>query len=66
MSKCVTVGRDGWCLSVGLCYSGVWWLVVECRNVLQGDVVVGGRVSECVTVGSDCWCLNVGLCNIGT
>ena len=41
MSKCVTVGRDGWCLSVGLCYSGVWLLVVECRNVLQWEVIVG-------------------------
>ena len=33
--------------------------------MLQGDVVVGGKVSECVTGGRDGWCLSVGLCNSG-
>ena len=55
VSDCVTVVHDGWCLSFGRCNSGARWLVVECRNVLQGDLMVGGRVSDCVTVGHDHW-----------
>ena len=36
-----------------MCYRGTWWLVEECRNVLQGEVIVGGRVSDFVTLERD-------------
>ena len=48
-----------------MCYRGTWWLVEKCRNVLQGDVIVGGRVSECVTGGRDRWWKSVGMCYRG-
>ena len=34
--------------------------------MLQGDLMVGGRVSDCDTMGRDHWWLSVRLCGSGT